>query len=167
MRRREFIAGLGSAAAWPVVARAQTCPTRPVRIIVGFAAGGVTDLAARLISQWLSEQLGQQFVVENRTGAATNAAAEAVVRSAPDGYTLLLVSSANASNATLYDKLSFNFLRDIAPVARIGATPLVMIVNPSFPAKLLPTPGLIPERSPWHRAASEPRPIWPASFSSS
>jgi tripartite-type tricarboxylate transporter receptor subunit TctC len=141
LRRREFLFVATGAGALPTVsriARAQTYPTKPVRIVVGFAAGGVTDLAARLISQWLSEQLGQQFVVENRTGAATNTATEAVVRSAPDGYTLLLVSSANASNATLYDKLSFNFLRDIAPVARIGATSLVMIVNPSFPAKTVP-----------------------------
>jgi tripartite-type tricarboxylate transporter receptor subunit TctC len=126
------------AAALPAVshvARAQTYPTRPVHVIVGFAPGGTTDITARLISQWLSERLGQQFVVENRTGAATNIATEAVVRAPADGYTLLLVTASNAINATLYDKLSFNFIRDIAPVAGVIRYPLVMQVNPSFPAK--------------------------------
>jgi tripartite-type tricarboxylate transporter receptor subunit TctC len=106
--------------------------------MVGFAAGGTTDLGARLMGQWLSERLGQQFIIENRTGAATNIATEAVVRAPPDGYTLLVVTASNAINATLYDKLNFNFLRDIAPVAGVMLYPLVMQVNPSFPAKTVP-----------------------------
>ena len=101
------------------IARAQAYPTRPVRLIVGFAAGGAADIVARLMGQWLSERLGQPFVIENRPGAGSNIATEAVVRAPPDGYTLLLVASANAINATLYDKLNFNFIRDIAPVAGI------------------------------------------------
>jgi tripartite-type tricarboxylate transporter receptor subunit TctC len=120
----------GSRAAW-----AETYPSRPVRILVGYAAGGGLDLAARLIGQWLSERLGQQFVVENRTGAATNIATDAVVRSPPDGYTLLLVNAANAINATYYENLTFNFMRDIAPIAGIGRFPYFMAVNPGFPAK--------------------------------
>jgi len=120
------------------MASAQAYPTRPVRLIVGFAPGGTTDITARLIGQWLSERLGQQFVIENRTGAATNIATEAVVRAPADGYTLLLVTASNAINATLYDKLSFNFIRDIAPVAGIIRYPLVMQVNPTFPAKTVP-----------------------------
>ena len=117
---------------------AQTYPTRPVRIIVGFAAATGADILARLMGQWLSERLGQQFVIENRPGAGTNIATEAVVRSAPDGYTLLAVSPANAINATLYEKLNFIFIRDIAPVASIMRTPNVMLVNPSVPAKSVP-----------------------------
>src|SRR5262245_34995411 len=120
--RREFLHLTVGAAALPAISRsamAQDYPTRPVRLIVGFAPGGTTDITARLIGQWLSERLGQQFVVENRTGAATNIATEAVVRAPADGYTLLLVTASNAINATLYDKLSFNFIRDIAPVAGI------------------------------------------------
>ena len=129
------------AAAFPAlsrIARAQAYPTRPVRIIVGFAAGGATDIIARLLGQWLSERLGQPFVIENRTGAATNIATEAVVRAPPDGYTLLLVGSPNAINATLYDNLNFNFMRDIAPVASLIRSALVMVVHPSVPAKTLP-----------------------------
>jgi len=136
--RREFLHLAAGAATLPIVssiARAQAYPTRPVRLIVGFAAGGTTDITARLIGQWLSERLGQQFVVENRTGAATNIATEAVVRAPADGYTLLFVTASNAINATLYDKLNFNFMRDIAPVAGIIRYPLVMQVNPAFPAK--------------------------------
>jgi tripartite-type tricarboxylate transporter receptor subunit TctC len=114
---------------------AQTYPARPVRIIVGQAAGSGSDTAARLIGQWLSERLGQQFIIENRAGAAGNIATEAVVRAAPDGHTLLLVNAGNAINATLYDKLNFNFIRDIAPVAGIFRVPQVMEVNPSVPAK--------------------------------
>jgi len=129
------IAGAFAAAAWSRAAWADTYPTRPVRILVGYAAGGGLDLAARLIGQWLSERLGQQFVVENRTGAATNIATEAAVRSAPDGYTVLLVNAANAINATYYENLSFDFMRDIAPVAGIGRFPYYVAVNPSFPAK--------------------------------
>jgi tripartite-type tricarboxylate transporter receptor subunit TctC len=117
------------------VARAQTYPARPVRIVVGYAAGGGTDITARLIAQWLSERLGQQFVVENRAGAATNIGTETVVHAPADGYTLLLVHTANAINATLYEKLNFNFIRDIMPVAGIMRVPGVMVVNPSLPAK--------------------------------
>jgi len=123
---------------WPVVLRsawAQPYPSRPVRLIVGFSAGGNGDIIGRLMGQWLSERLGQPVVIDNRPGAGGNVATEAVVRAAPDGYTLLSVSTSNAINATLYDKLSFNFIRDIAPIAGIVRVPNVMEVNPSFPAK--------------------------------
>jgi tripartite-type tricarboxylate transporter receptor subunit TctC len=120
------------------IARAENYPTRSVRIIVGFAAGGPTDIVGRLIGQWLTERLGQQFVIENRTGAATNIATATVVRAPADGYTLLLTNAANAINATLYANLSFNFIRDIVPVAGISLNPLVMEVNPSFPAETVP-----------------------------
>jgi tripartite-type tricarboxylate transporter receptor subunit TctC len=120
------------------VAWAQAYPTRPVRIIVGFPAGGGADIVARLIGQWLSERLGQQFIIENRPGAGSNIATEAVVRATPDGYTLLLVHASNAFNATLYDKLNFNFIRDIAPVAGIIVVPNIMVVNPSVPARTVP-----------------------------
>jgi tripartite-type tricarboxylate transporter receptor subunit TctC len=139
--RRNFLHLAACAAALPAVSRfawAQTYPSRPVRIVVGFAAGGPADIVARLIAQWLSGRLGQPFVVENRTGAATNIAAEAVVRSPPDGYTLLFVTSANAVNTTLYEKLSFNFSRDIVPVASLFRAPSVLEVNPSVPAKTVP-----------------------------
>ena len=139
--RRQFLHLVAGGAALPAVsriARAQAYPTRPVRIIVGFAAGGPNDILARLIGQWLSERLGQPFVTENRTGAATNIATEAVVRAPPDGYTLLLANSANAITATLYDKLSFNFLRDIAPVAGILRSPYVMEINLAVPASTVP-----------------------------
>ena len=122
----------------PRLARAQTYPTRPVRLIVGFDAGGAADILARLMGQWLSERLGQQFVIENRSGASGNIAAEAVVRAAPDGYTLLLPGSTDVINATLYEKLNFNFIRDIAPVAGITRAPHVIVVRPSFPAKTVP-----------------------------
>ena len=136
--RRRFLHLTAAAAAMPALSRiasAETYPTRPVRILVGYAPGGVTDITARLIGPWLSERLGQQFVVENRPGASGNIAAEAVVRASPDGYTLLLVASNNAYNATLYDRLRFNFIRDIVPVASICRDCFVMVVNPSFPAK--------------------------------
>ena len=139
--RRNFLHLAAGAAALPAMPRfawAQAYPTRPVRIIVGFAAGGATDILARLLGQVLSERLGQQFVIENRTGAATNIATEAVVRAPPDGYTLLLVVPANAISATLYDNLNFNFIRDITPVASLLRVPFVMVVNPSFPAKTVP-----------------------------
>lgn len=139
--RRQFLRLAAGAAALPLcsgVASAQTYPSRPVRIIVGFVAGGGVDILARLIGQWLSEQLGQPFIVENRPGAGTNIGTETVVKAAPDGYTLLLVNSANAINTTLYGKLNFNFIRDIAPVASIMRQPQVMVVNPSFPAKSVP-----------------------------
>jgi tripartite-type tricarboxylate transporter receptor subunit TctC len=134
--RRQFLQ-LAAAATYPAmsrIAQAQNYPARPVRLIVGVVAGGGSDLIARLIGQWLSEHFGQQFVIENRPGASTNMATEAVVNEAPDGYTLLLVESANAINATLYQKLNFNFIRDIAPVASIARMPNVMLVHPSFPA---------------------------------
>ena len=137
VHRRKLLqlTGAVAATAWSQAARAETYPSRPVRILVGYAAGGGVDLAARLIGQWLAEHLGQQFVVENRTGAATNIATDAAVRSPPDGYTLLLVNAANAINATYYEALNFDFIRDIAPVAGIGRFPYFMAVNPSFPAK--------------------------------
>jgi tripartite-type tricarboxylate transporter receptor subunit TctC len=117
---------------------AQTYPSRPVRIVVGYSAGGGVDIFARLMGQWLSERLGQQFVIENRLGAGSNIATEAVVNAAPDGYTLLLVTPANAINATLFDNLKFNFIRDIIPVAGIVRMPVVMEVHPSFPARSVP-----------------------------
>src|SRR6266699_5796494 len=116
-------------------ASTQAFPTRPVRIVVGFPPGGVSDIVARLMGQWLSERLGQPFVTENRPGAGSNIATEAVVRAPADGYTLLLVNPANAISATLYDNLNYNFMRDIAPVAGIVRVPNVMEVNPSVPAK--------------------------------
>jgi tripartite-type tricarboxylate transporter receptor subunit TctC len=139
--RRNFLHLVAGAAALPVVsrvARAQAYPTRPVRVIVGFTAGSASDIVARLMGQWLSERLGRQFLVENRPGAGTNIGTEAVVRAPADGYTLLLVNSSNAINATLYDKLSFVFLRDIVPVAGILRAPLFLVVHPSFPAKTVP-----------------------------
>jgi tripartite-type tricarboxylate transporter receptor subunit TctC len=139
--RRRFLHLTAGAAALPAfsgIARAQSYPSRPVRIIVGFAAGGSADIVARLMGQWLSGRLGQQFVVENRIGAGTNFATEAVAHAAPDGYMLLLVNPANAINATLYKKLNFDFIRDIAPVAGIFRAPLVMVVNASFRAKTVP-----------------------------
>lgn len=138
MRRREFIMLVGAAAGWPLAARARAYPARPVRIIVGYAAGGSNDIVARLIGQWLSERLGQPFIIENRPGAGTNIATEAVVTAAPDGYTLLTVNPANAINATLYKRLNFVFLRDIAPVASMIRQPLIMLVNPLVPAKTVP-----------------------------
>jgi tripartite-type tricarboxylate transporter receptor subunit TctC len=141
LQRRQFLHLAAGAAALPAVsrvARAQAYPTRPVRIIVGFGPGGVTDIVARIMAQWLSDRLGQPFVVENRPGGGTNIATEVVVRAAPDGYTLLLTTSNNLVNATLFDKLSFNFIQDIAPVASINRTPAVMEVNPSVPAKTVP-----------------------------
>jgi tripartite-type tricarboxylate transporter receptor subunit TctC len=139
--RRRFLHLTAGAAALPAVSRvawAQAYPSRPVRVIVGFAAGGGVDIVARLIGQWLSERLGQPFVIENRPGASTNIATEAAVRAPPDGYTLLLVGTIAAINATLYDKLNYNFIRDIAPVAGLMLVPNVMVVNPSVPAKTVP-----------------------------
>jgi tripartite-type tricarboxylate transporter receptor subunit TctC len=139
--RRQFLHLTASAAALPAVSRfafAQAYPTRPVRIIVGFPAGFAADTVARLIAQSLSDSLGQQFVVENRPGAGSNIATDAVVRAPPDGYSLLLVTQTNAINATLYENLGFNFIRDIAPVAGIGAAQFVMVVSPSVPAKTVP-----------------------------
>jgi tripartite-type tricarboxylate transporter receptor subunit TctC len=139
--RRNFLHLAAGAAALPVVsrfARAQAYPTKPVRMVVGNAAGGAPDIFARLIGQWLSDRLGQPFLVENRPGAATNIATEAVVRAPPDGYTLLLITTTGAINATVYDKLNFNFIRDIAPVASVVRLPLIMLVHPSVPVKTVP-----------------------------
>jgi len=143
LRRRQFLqfAGAGAAAAAPAFsyrAWALDYPTRPVHLIVGFPAGGPQDIVMRLMCQWLSERLGQSFIVENKLGASGNVGAETVVRAAPDGYTLLSVSSPNAINASLYKNLNFNFIRDIAPVGSIMRVPLVMEVNPSLPVKTVP-----------------------------
>jgi tripartite-type tricarboxylate transporter receptor subunit TctC len=141
MPRRHFLrlaAGAAALPALPRAARAQAYPSRPVRVIVGQAAGSSSDITARLIGQWAAQQLGQQFVIEVRPGAAGNIATEAAVNSPPDGYTILLVNAQNTINNALYDKLSFNFLRDIAPVAGIDRVPLVMEVHPSFPARTVP-----------------------------
>jgi tripartite-type tricarboxylate transporter receptor subunit TctC len=135
--RRKFLTVTAGAAiiAAPRIVYAQTYPTRSVLLLVGYAPGGPTDICARLISQWLSNRLGQQFVVENRSGAGSNIATEEAVRAAPDGYTLLLVTTSNAINATLYSNLSFNFMHDIAPIAGIMQAPSVLEVNPSVPVK--------------------------------
>jgi tripartite-type tricarboxylate transporter receptor subunit TctC len=132
------VAGAAALPWLPRIASAQVYPTRPVRLIVGYPAGGVGDILARLLGQWLSERLGQPFVIENRPGAATNIAAEAVVRSTPDGYTLFWITAANAINATLYDRLNFNFMRDIVPVASFVRGPGVMEINPAVPARSIP-----------------------------
>jgi tripartite-type tricarboxylate transporter receptor subunit TctC len=139
--RRNFLhlaAGAAAVPAMPRIAWAQAYPTRPVRIIVGFPAGLTPDIVARLVGQRLSERLGQQVVVENRPGAGSNIGTEFVVRASPDGYTLLLATGSNAVSATLYEKLNFNFIRDIAPVASIGRGPFILVINPSFPAKTVP-----------------------------
>jgi tripartite-type tricarboxylate transporter receptor subunit TctC len=136
--RRQFLHLAAGAAVLPAVSQlagALTYPTKPVRIIVGYSAGGAIDIVARLVGQWLSERLGQAFVIENRPGAGGNNGTEAVVKARPDGYTLHLTAPPNAINATLYDNLNFNFVRDIAPVASIMRTPLVVVVNPSVPAR--------------------------------
>ena len=170
--RRNFLHLAAATAALPTVSRfayAQAYPTRPVRLIAPFAPAGASDITARLIGQWLSERLGQQFVIDNRPGAGGNIGTEAVVRAPADGYTLLLCGAFSAINATLYDKLNFNFIRDIAPVASIIRAPFVMAVNPSVPAKTVPefiayanaNPGKINLAS----LVSESAHIWPASFS--
>jgi tripartite-type tricarboxylate transporter receptor subunit TctC len=141
LARRYFLHLAAGAAALPALSRiawAQTYPAQPVRWIVGFPPGGATDILARLMGQWLSERLGQSFIIENRPGAGSNIATDAVVRAPPDGYTLLLLGPPHAVNATLYEKLNYNFVRDIAPVAGITREPLVMEVHPSFPAKTIP-----------------------------
>jgi tripartite-type tricarboxylate transporter receptor subunit TctC len=139
--RRALLHLAAGAAAWPImprIARAQTYPSRPVRIVVAIAPGGAQDIIARLMGQWLSERLGQSFVIDNRPGGGSNIGTEAVVRAPPDGYTLLLVGLHNAVNVTLYEKLNYNFIRDIAPVAGIIRQPQVVLVNPSVPAKTVP-----------------------------
>jgi tripartite-type tricarboxylate transporter receptor subunit TctC len=139
--RRIFLRLALSAGVTPIltrIAHAQSYPTRTVRLVVGFFAGGLSDILARVLGQALSDRLGQQFIVENQAGAGTNLATQRVVRASPDGYTLLMATSSNAINATLYEHLNFDFLRDTAPVASVARTPLVMAVNPSFPAKTVP-----------------------------
>ena len=141
LRRRQFLHLAAGAAALPAISRiawAQAYPSRPVRVIVGFPAGGAADIFARLIGQYLSERFGQQFIIENRPGAASNIAIEAVVRARPDGYTLVSVNAVNPINATLYEKLNFNLITDIAPVAAIVRAPIVLLVNPLVPAKTVP-----------------------------
>ena len=139
--RRTFLHLAAGAVALSTASRiawAQAYPSRPVRLIVGFPAGGTTDIGARLIAQWLSEQLGQSFIVENRPGSGTNIATEAVVRAPADGYTLLMATGSNAINATLYDKLNYNFIRDIAPVVGVIRSPFVLEVHPTVPVKSVP-----------------------------
>jgi tripartite-type tricarboxylate transporter receptor subunit TctC len=141
LHRRKFLAFASAVAAAPALPRrasAEDYPARPVRIVAGFAAGGGVDITARLIGQWLAERLGQQFVTENRPGAGGNIGTEAVVNAAPDGYTLLLATVPNAVNASLYEKLKFDFIRDIAPIAGIIRVPMVILLNPSVPAKTVP-----------------------------
>jgi tripartite-type tricarboxylate transporter receptor subunit TctC len=139
--RRHFLhlaAGAAVLTTLSQIAHAQSYPNRPVRLVVGFAPGGGNDITARLMGQWLSERLGQPFVIENRPGAGTNVATEAVVNAVPDGYTILFVAPSAAINATLYEKLNFNFIRDLAPIAGIMRIPNVMVVNPSVPARTVP-----------------------------
>jgi len=139
--RRNFLHLAAGAAALPAVSRfawAQAYPTRPVRVIVGFPPGGAADIFARSIGQYLSERFGQQFIIENRPGAASNISIEEVVRARPDGYTLVSVNSVNPINATLYEKLNFNLITDIAPVAAISRAPIVLLVTPLVPAKTVP-----------------------------
>jgi tripartite-type tricarboxylate transporter receptor subunit TctC len=141
IQRRRFLARAGAAVAMPAlsrIARAQGYPARQVRVIIGYPPGGSADITARLMAQWLTERLGQSFIVESRAGGGTNIATEAVINAPPDGYTLLLVAPANAINATLYEKLNHNFLRDIAPIAGIIRFPNVVVVNPSVPVKTIP-----------------------------
>src|SRR5262245_39949814 len=163
--RRRLLRLAAGAAALPAVSRfawAQTYPTRPVRIIVPLAPAGTSDIIARLMGQWLSERLGQQFVIENRTGAGSTLGTEAVVRALPDGYTLLMADVSAAFNATLYDKLNFNFIRDIAPVANVVRVPNVIAVP--FPSSsLMPKPT--PARSAWQQPASAAWPMYSASCS--
>src|SRR6266566_3309625 len=170
--RRQFLHLTAGAAALPALscfAWAQAYPARPVRLIVPVGPAGATDITARLVGQWLSERLGQQFIIENRPGAGTNIGTEAVVRAPADGYMLLMVGPSNAINATLYDKLNFNFLRDIAPVAPIVRFPYIMMVNPAVPAKTLPEfipiPRPIPAKSVWRHPASAARRMSTASCS--
>jgi tripartite-type tricarboxylate transporter receptor subunit TctC len=166
LSRRVVLHLAAGAAALPAVSRiasAQAYPMKPVRWIVGFQPGGPTETLARVISQRLSERLGQPFVIVNETGGARNIAVETVAHAPADGYTLLLIDVTNAINATVYPKLNFNFIHDIAPVAGIIRTPFVMVVNPSFPAKTVPEfiayAKAIRARLKWHQAVPEPRHI--------
>src|SRR5436305_1109425 len=160
--RRKFLylaAGAAALPALPRLAKAQAYPSRPIRLIIGYTPGGSADLTARLMGQWLSERLGQSFVVENRPDGGTNIATEAVVRAPPDGYTFLLAAPANAINATLYDKLNFNFLRDSEPVAGIIRFPNVVVVNPSVPVKPIPASSI------WHPPAMDRQFTCPVNYS--
>ncbi|MEA2926678.1 MAG: hypothetical protein QOD25_3800 [Alphaproteobacteria bacterium] len=146
--RRTFLHLLAGVAALPAISRlacAQAYPSRPVRWIVGFTPAGGNDITARLIGQWLTDRLRQPFVIENRPGAGTNIAAEIVINSPPDGYTLFLTNFSNAVNAALYEKLSFDFMRDMAPVVGISRAPVILAVNPSVPAKKLPNSSPMPK----------------------
>ena len=168
--RRQFLhLAAGAAALSTRITWAQAYPSRPVSLVAGFAPGGGVDITARLIGQWLSERLGQQFVIENRPGASSNIATEAVVRASADGYTLLLIGSFNSINATLYDTLNYNFTRDIAPVASVMRYPYVMVVNPSFPAKsvleFIAYAKANPGNSTWRRPAPALATTLPASCS--
>jgi tripartite-type tricarboxylate transporter receptor subunit TctC len=171
LSHRRFLHLAAGAVALPAVPTAwsETYPLRQVRIIVGFPPGGQVDVIARLIGQSLAARLGQPLVIENRPGAAGNTGTEAVVRAPADGYTLLMIGGGNAVSATLYEKLNFNFIRDITPVAGIYRGPYVMEVNPSVPVKTVPEfvayAKAIPERSIWPLQASEPRPIWRVNYS--
>src|SRR5580658_1467250 len=174
LRRREFLHLAAGAVGLPFATRfacAQAYPSRPVRLLVGFGAGGAPDILARLMAQWLSDQLGQAFVVENRVGGSSGIATEAVVQAPADGQTLLLASLANAVNATLYDKLNYNFIHDIAPVAGISRDPTSWSwcrrFRPKRSRSSLPMPRPIRARSTWRRPASARRRIWPANCSSS
>ena len=170
--RRTFLHLAAGIAALPAVlgsAWAQAYPSRPVRWIVGFSACGGNDITARLMGQWLTERFGQPFIIENRPGAGTNIAAEVVVNAPPDGYTLFFANVANAVNATLYEKLNFDFIRDITPVAGIMRVPNILAVSPSVPAKTVPEliayAKPIPAGSTWRRPGLEPQGIWPVSCS--
>ena len=167
--RRQILHLAAGTATLPVTSLfswAENYPVRPVHLIVGFFAGGLTDILSRILAEWLAGRFRQQFIVENVAGAGTNIATEWVVRASPDGYTLLMATSSNAINATLYDHLNFEFLRDTAPVASVARTPLVMAVNPSFPTlNLSPMRRLTPVRSIWRQPAREARSILPVSFS--
>ncbi len=172
LARRELLRSAAGAAALNTVSRfafADTYPSRPVHLLVGFAAAGPADIAARMIADALAQRLGQPFIVENRPGGASNLATEMVVNAKPDGYTLLLIGSPNAVNATLYDDLSYNFIRDIAPVACTMRLTNVMLVNPSFPAKTIPNSSLTPKpirkKSIWRHPATAVRRICWANFS--
>ena len=161
LARRTFLASAVGAAALPAVsrmARAQAWPSRPVRIIVGFPAGGATDIQARLMGQWLAERLGQQFIVENRAGASGNIGTEAVVRAPADGYTLLQVVTPNAINAALYSNLSFDFVRDIAPVIYSARLAYVVVVHPSVPATTSPSSSPMPRPTRARSTTGRPAP---------
>jgi tripartite-type tricarboxylate transporter receptor subunit TctC len=170
--RRNFLHLAAGAAALPAVsrtARAQAYPTRPVRMIVPFAPAGTTDISARLIGQWLSERFGQPFVVENRPGANGNIGTEAALRAPADGYTLLMVDASPAVNASLYDRLNFNFVRDAATVATVARAPFILVIHPSVPAKTVPEfmPRPIRAESTTGRRDLAARCMWRASFSRS